>query len=126
MELDFHKDPALLARLIDGMPSGFFTVDVDGIFRSWTQGAERITGYRAEDVIGKPCTLLEGRNCKGFATLRDMLSSPDSCLMTGVCSQECKLMSRDGREIYIHGSVRMLTEDDGSPAGAVGCFSDLT
>ncbi|MEQ9410578.1 MAG: sigma 54-interacting transcriptional regulator [Fuerstiella sp.] len=126
MELNFHKDPTIFARLIDGMPVGFFTVDAAGRFASWSDGAERITGYSHHDVVGQPCTILEGRNCKGFATLKDMLEHPDPCLVNGVCSQECKLLSKDGRELYIHGNVRVLTEDDGTVAGAAGCFSDLT
>jgi PAS domain S-box-containing protein len=30
-----------------------FMLDTDGIVRSWNAGAQRITGYRAEDVVGK-------------------------------------------------------------------------
>lgn len=126
MELDFQKDPTILGRVMDAMSAGFFTVDADGYFVAWSDGAERITGYARTEVVGNPCTLLEGQNCKGFATLKDMLDNPDPCAIDGVCSQECKLLSKDGRELYIHGNVRMLVEDDGRVAGAVGCFSDLT
>ena len=126
MELDFHKDPAVFGRLIDSMPVGLFTVDANGTFAAWSDGAERITGYTRAEIVGNPCHILEGRNCKGFATLKDMLAQPELCAIEGVCSQECKLMSKDGREIYIHGNVRLLTNDDGEVAGAVGCFSDLT
>ncbi|MCA9083300.1 MAG: sigma 54-interacting transcriptional regulator [Planctomycetaceae bacterium] len=126
MELDFQKDPSILARLIDGIAAGIFTVDADGRFVAWSEGAERITGYSRQDVVGQSCRILEGRNCKGFASLKQMLDSPTACIIDGVCNQECKLLSRDGREIYIHGNVRLLTNDDGSVAGAIGCFTDLT
>lgn len=126
MELDFQKDPAILSRVMDSMAAGVFTVDADARFVAWSGGAERITGYSAEDVVGQPCTILEGQNCKGFATLKEMLDEPDPCIIDGVCSQECKLLSKDGRELYIHGNVRMVVEEDGSIAGAVGCFTDLT
>ncbi|NQV23930.1 MAG: sigma 54-interacting transcriptional regulator [Rhodopirellula sp.] len=126
MELDFQKDPTILGRVMDAMAAGIFTVDVQGRFVAWSDGAERITGYPRSEVVGQPCNMLEGQNCKGFATLKEMLDNPDPCAIDGVCSQECKLLSRDGRELYIHGNVRMLVEDDGKIAGAVGCFSDLT
>ncbi|MHC4875646.1 MAG: sigma-54 interaction domain-containing protein [Planctomycetota bacterium] len=126
MELDFQKDPAILGRVLDSMAAGIFTVDASACFVGWSDGAERITGYARSEVVGQPCTVLEGQNCKGFATLKEMLDHPDACLMDGVCSQECKLLSKDGREIYIHGSVRMLTDESGTLAGAVGCFTDLT
>lgn len=34
-------------------------------------------------------------------------------------------MAKGGRELYIHGNVRLLTNDSGEVVGAVGCFSDL-
>ena len=125
MELDFRKDPTVFGRLIDSMPVGLFTVDAMANFASWSEGAERITGYTGDDVLGKPCTLLEGKNCKGFATLKEMLDDPAQCPTDGVCSQECKVLSKDGREVYLHGNVRVLAEG-GKIVGAVGCFTDLT
>ncbi len=126
MELDFQKDPTVLGTVMDSMAAGLFTVDAHGTFVAWSDGAERITGYPRSEVVGHPCTVLEGKNCKGFATLKEMLDNPDPCAVTGVCSQECKLLSKDGRELYIHGNVRILSEDDGQIVGAVGCFTDLT
>jgi len=37
MELDFHKQPAILADVIDWMPVGVFTVDAAGRFRVGSQ-----------------------------------------------------------------------------------------
>lgn len=125
MELDFHKDPSILGRVMDSVAAGIFTVDRDGKFVAWSEGAERITGYPRDEVIGRPCSILEGRNCKGFATLNDLLAHPDPGTADKPYSQECKLLSKDGSELYIHGSVRLLIEDD-QVAGAVGCFTDLT
>ncbi|MBI1313998.1 PAS domain S-box protein [bacterium] len=126
MELDFQKDPAILGRVLDAVAAGIFTVDASGRFVGWSDGAARITGYAREDVVGQPCSVLEGQNCKGFSTLQEMLENPEACQMEGVCSQECKLLSKDGRELHIHGNVRMVTDEAGQLAGAVGCFTDLT
>lgn len=125
MELDFHKDIGVLTSIVDTMQAGLFTVDADGIFIAWNRGAERITGYSALDLIGHPCSLLEGPNCKGFGSLRELLGSPASGA-DGVCSQQCKVMSKDGREIHIHGNVQLVTDENGRIAGAVGCFMDVT
>src|SRR6056297_203058 len=125
MELDFHRDASILTFLVDTMLAGLFTVDSDGKFVAWNHGAERITGYSAADLIGQPCTLLEGPNCKGFGSLAQMLCGT-SPLMAGVCSQECKVLSKDGREIHIHGNVQVVKDQSGHIAGAVGCFMDVT
>jgi PAS domain S-box-containing protein len=125
MELDFHKDPQILSTIVDAMADGLFTVDAKGRFVSWNHGASEITGYSAAEVIGKPCHILEGPNCKGFGSLAEMLSqaTPDGQC---ICDQECKILSNQGREVYIHGNVRMLFDEDGVTIGAVGTFSDVT
>ena len=125
MELDFHQDIGVLTSIVDSMQAGLFTVDAKGIFVAWNRGAERITGYSARDLIGQPCTLLEGPNCKGFGSLAELLGA--SCTETSaVCEQQCKVMSKDGREVHIHGNVQLITDEKGNVAGAVGCFMDLT
>lgn len=125
MELDWHKDPHILRMVVEAMADGVFTVDAQGRFVSWSPGAERITGYRRDEVVGKPCRIMEGPNCKGFSTVADLLESP-APPPEGICHQECKALTRDGRELYLHGNVRVLTDDKGTMVGAVGTFTDLT
>jgi two-component system, NtrC family, response regulator HydG len=125
MDLDFHKDPEILTTIVDAMADGLFTVDAQGRFVAWNRGAERITGYSAAEIAGQPCQILEGPNCKGFGTLADMLGTATPAT-AGICNQECKLQARDGRELYIHGNVRTLFDDEGNTIGAVGTFSDVT
>ncbi|HQU43033.1 MAG TPA: sigma 54-interacting transcriptional regulator, partial [Pirellulales bacterium] len=125
MELDFHKDPRILGTVVDALEVGVFTVDAHARFVAWSQGAERITGYLASDVVGQPCRILEGPNCKGFSTLAELLAAPTAAADC-ICNQECKLLTKDGRELYIFGSVRLLHTADGRLLGAVGSFTDLT
>ncbi|MCA8987516.1 MAG: sigma 54-interacting transcriptional regulator [Planctomycetaceae bacterium] len=126
LDLDFHRNPAILTHVIDAMADGLFTVDAQGTFIAWSEGAERITGYSREEIEGQPCSILEGQNCKGFATLKNLLQTSQPCATNGICNQECKLLSKDGREIYILGNVRLFTDAQGNTIGAVGCFTDLT
>lgn len=125
MELDFRKDPSILANIIDTMATGVFTVDVEARFVAWSHGAERITGYSNDEILGRPCHILEGTNCKGFASLSDLLGS-DSPTQLSICNQECKLLAKDGRELYVVGSIRALMDESGKTYGAVGTFHDLT
>lgn len=125
MDLDFYRSPAVLQQVVDTLVAGIFTVDAAGRFVAWNPGAEAITGYSARDLLGQPCGLLEGPNCKGFAALAEMLRD-DQAPTRGLCQQECKLLSKDGREVHIHGSVRKLLDERGQVAGAVGCFMDVT
>jgi PAS domain S-box-containing protein len=47
-----------IASLVESSDDAIIAKDLNGIIRSWNKGAERIFGYVAEEVIGKPITIL--------------------------------------------------------------------
>ena len=47
-----------LAAIVENSDDAILTKDLDGIITSWNGGAQRLFGYRAEEVIGKPVTIL--------------------------------------------------------------------
>jgi PAS domain S-box-containing protein len=49
---------ALLSAIIASSDDAIITKDLNGIVRSWNHSAERIFGYRAEEIVGKPITVL--------------------------------------------------------------------
>ncbi len=85
-ENEFHKS------LIDNLYDGVYFVDESRLITYWNKGAERITGYRPEDVIGKFC----------HANLLDHVSESGNHL----CKDGCPLMAtiKDGapREAQVH------------------------
>ena len=47
-------DDAAYRSLVDSVRDyAIFFLDPNGYIRSWTKGAERIKGYRADEIIGK-------------------------------------------------------------------------
>lgn len=56
------KSPELaqywLSALIESAEDAIISKTLEGIITSWNKGAERIFGYTAEEVIGKPITIL--------------------------------------------------------------------
>ena len=58
-----------------------FMLDIDGIVSSWNRGAERIKGYHAEEIIGRPFSVFY----------------PEEEVRAGKCAHELAGAARDGR-----------------------------
>lgn len=125
MELDFRKDPTVLGTIVDELAIGVFSVDANGRFVAWSKGSVRITGHTEREIVGQPCTYLESVQCKGFAKLADFLKDT-STPRDQIANQECKIVAKDGRELFIHGAARRIYDDQAQIVGAVGAFADMT
>ncbi len=114
--------------LLDNLYDGVYFVDRDRRISYWNKSAERITGYTAEEVLGKSCAdnLLmhidqDGRNlCVGCCPLSE------SILKGTPNAKEIYLLHKDGHRVPILVRVAPLRDEHGTVTGAVEVFTDNT
>jgi len=118
-------DPSFSRLLLESMADGVFTLDRAGNITSWNPSLERMTGYTAEEAIGRPCTLLNFTQC-----FRE--GCPTGIEECGIYqhgrldARECFLRHKQGRDVPVIKSARLVRDVDGSVKGVVETVTDLT
>ncbi|MFC5019689.1 SpoIIE family protein phosphatase [Streptomyces lienomycini] len=95
--------------------SAAMIVDARGTVTGWSDGARRLTGYAAEEVVGRPARDL---------LARDLLARDAPCGLLSGAGQEATAVvrHRDGRPVGLRLRVCPLLDADGAPDGhAVTC-----
>ncbi|MEF3696639.1 sigma-54 interaction domain-containing protein [Desulfolutivibrio sp.] len=111
-----------LARVLDDMGLGVFTVDEDWNIRLFNREAERITGYTRDEVLGKKChEVFYTQNCHERCQLRQ-------AIQTGRKIGKTRLDIRDksGRRLAVEVSAAPLTDAAGAVVGGVETFLDVS
>src|SRR5581483_2415231 len=100
-----------------------YMLDRDGIVRSWSESAERITGYRASGIIGRHFRVLlsEEARAKGMAT--DALVT---AAREGQFEAQNWLVRKDHSSFYAHVVMNAIRDDDGELIGFSKLVHDIT
>ena len=118
-------DPALLSAIIDTVGDGIYCVDTERRIFFWNKAAERITGYTAEEMIGKQCfeSKLDHID-KGGRPLCDLLCPLVGTIFDGKSRQEKVLLKhKDGHRVPVVVNTFPL-EESGVTIGAMEIFQD--
>ncbi|MGA8509093.1 MAG: PAS domain S-box protein [Candidatus Sulfotelmatobacter sp.] len=111
-----------LASIIDSSEDAILSKDLNGIITSWNKGAERIYGYRTEEVVGKQISLL---------TTSDRPDEiPEILRKIGrgerIENHESVRVTKDGRHLDVSVSVSPLRNAAGDIVGASAIARDIT
>jgi PAS domain S-box-containing protein len=114
--------PYWLSALIESAEDAIISKTLEGVITSWNKGAERIFGYTADEVIGKPVTILipEGQEDEEPAILKRLRAGER------IEHYETVRVRKDGRRIDISLTVSPINGPKGEIIGASKIARDIT
>jgi PAS domain S-box-containing protein len=102
---------------------GIYLLEPNGIIRSWNAGAERITGFSAEEAIGKSFALC-------YPAEERAVGRPDAVLRhasaEGRCEAEGWRVRKDGGRFWAEVVTTTLVDDYGDLIGFGSVMRDMT
>ena len=111
--------------IVDTLQDGLLVVDPNGIILATNEAAERVTGYGANELIGKSCRLL---NCTGCKLLGNTVPDKYCQLFVteNVREKKCLITNKERRSVYVLKNAKVLKDEDGKVIGAVETLTDIT
>jgi PAS domain S-box-containing protein len=116
----------LCQQIVDNAGDAIIFADAEGTVRLWNAGAERIFGFRADEMVGKsmdpiiPENLRE-RHWEGY----------DQTMKTGRTQYSRSLLAvpalrKDGTRVSIEFTIVVVRGEDGKLLGAAAILRDVT
>jgi PAS domain S-box-containing protein len=98
-------------------------LDPSGVIMSWNTGAEQMTGYRAEDAVGRPGQMMRLEGVSDEVPFADNLARAAA---EGTMELQSWLERADGAQIMVASTVTTIWAGDGSIQGYAVISRDVT
>jgi PAS domain S-box-containing protein len=111
-----------LASIVESSDDVIVSKDLNGVVVSWNPGAERLFGYSAEEMVGKPITMI----------IPDHLKSEESGILERIRRgeriehYETLRRCKDGRVVDVSLTVSPMRNEHGTIVGASKIARDVT
>ncbi len=114
----FFKDTNFLMSVLETMTDGFMVVDKETNILFFNHAAEEMTGYQRDEVIGKPCAVLDtdicvGQKCNLFEKGRAV-------------NKRCNIKAKNGKTVYLLKNAVVLKDDSGEAICAIEVITDIS
>jgi PAS domain S-box-containing protein len=121
-------DADILRRTLESTPVGLYVVDRDRKILLWSDGAERITGYRRQEVIGQSCKDGILIHCdQSGACLCDKGCTLSAALLNGRAPEAILFLKhRHGHRVPVRVHSVAIRNGRGAVIGALQAFHEQT
>ena len=116
-----------ITAILNSIEDGVLTIDQNWRITSFNRGAETITGFSAEDVIGKPCRTVFGKGPRG-KNLCGQFCPVKQVLQTGqpISDVQSEILNRGGKRVVLRLNASVLRDETGETIGAVETFRNIS
>jgi PAS domain S-box-containing protein len=117
-----ERSSRLLASIVESSDDAIISKDLNGNISSWNRGAEHVFGYKADEVIGKPITILIPHQ------LYDEETEILARIRAGysVDHYETVRLRKDGSLVDVSLTISPLKDESGRIVGASKIARDIT
>ncbi|QRK08827.1 PAS domain S-box protein [Archangium violaceum] len=123
-ERELRRVEAELRQMVDGLhDQGIIMLDAEGRVASWSRGAERLKGYRTEEIIGRSVTFIHEGELSHPGMVREMLAQAAE---DGRAEFESWCIRKDGTRFLSEDTVFPLWSRDGEVRGFSVVSRDVT
>ncbi|MBI3269767.1 MAG: GAF domain-containing protein [Planctomycetes bacterium] len=118
-----YQQKFFLQSILDSIADGVYAIDPTFKVRTWNPAAEQITGFRTEDVVGKPCAeVLKYVDEHNVPVDEGRWKSPSGAAQ----HREGTLVCASGKVINVTLDTSPLQDQEGRPVGFLEVFRDIT
>jgi PAS domain S-box-containing protein len=111
-----------LAAIVASSDDAILSKDLDGVITSWNTAAERMYGYRAEDIVGQSVTLLFPHDRQGeFAQIMERIRRGER-----VDHYDTLRVCQDGSLLPVSVTVSPIKDQRGTIIGASAIARDIS
>lgn len=112
----------LLGNIVESSHDAVISGDLDGTILSWNPAAERIYGYKKEEIIGKHVSIVAPENLKGEVSEFLQILAEGKIIQ----GQRVKRETKDGKTIYLSINSYPIINDEGQIYGFCTISRDIT
>jgi PAS domain S-box-containing protein len=111
-----------LAAIVESSDDAILARDLDGIITDWNNGAERLFGYKAEEMIGKSVSLLTPPDrAHEITEIKGKIMQADI-----VKRLETERLKKDGTRIHVSLTISPIIDIKGQIVGVSAIARDIT
>jgi PAS domain S-box-containing protein len=120
---DRYRQMQQLESIVNDSADVIFFLDTEKRFRAWNRAAERTFGWRAEEIIGKPLSVILPPEVLAAGEI-DAIDRQIHA--HGHYHFESVRMAKDGRRVPVEATISLLRNPQGNPMGRSAILRDIT